>query len=123
MSRIIKPNFEHKDERGTLREITRGHKWQQLNEYERKKGSIAGNHYHKEMEEFFFIITGRAEVRILNVENNKSEDFIVKAGDAFIVSKNEAHTLKFIDDTTFITLLSKNFDDQNKDMHKKVILE
>lgn len=123
MSRIIKPNFEHKDERGTLREITRGQKWHQLNEYERKKGSIAGNHYHKTFDEFFFIIRGRVDVKICDITTNKTEEFVAKAGDAFVVNKNEVHAFKFMEDTIFITLLSENFDESNPDIYKKVILE
>lgn len=123
MSRIIKPNFEHKDERGTLREIIRGHHWWQLNEYERKKGTIAGNHYHKKINEFFFIIKGKVKVNIFNVETEKSEEFIANTGNAFTVFKNEAHALKFIEDTIFITLLSENFDESNPDIYKEVILK
>ncbi len=123
MNRIIKPNFEHRDERGTLREVTRGHQWQQLNEYERKKGCVVGNHYHKELEEFFFIIRGKAKVKIYHVDTKKTEEFLANSGDAFIVSTHEVHALEFLEDTIFITLLSKNFDEQNPDIYKKIILE
>ncbi len=118
MSRIIKPNFVHQDERGVLREVTRGNQWKQLNEYERKKGSIVGNHYHNNFEEFFYIIKGKAKVKIVNVETKKEESFIAAGGDAFRVAKKESHTLMFLEDTTFITLLSENFDSSSPDMHE-----
>ena len=123
MSRIIKPNFEHKDQRGVLREVVRGKQWKQLNEYERKKGSIVGNHYHKKLEEFFYIIRGKAQVRIENITTGKTEDFIVSAGEAFNVSINEVHALKFLEGTIFIPILSKDFDENNPDIYDKVILD
>ncbi len=116
MERIIKPNFVHEDERGVLREITRGRHWRQLNEYERKKGCVVGNHYHKGFEEFFYIIKGKASVKIKNVQSGEEEAFTVQAGDAFFVKKLEAHALRFEEDTIFITLLSENFDRESKDI-------
>ncbi|HLC46478.1 MAG TPA: cupin domain-containing protein [Candidatus Nanoarchaeia archaeon] len=123
MSRLLKPNFEHKDERGLLREVARSQNWRQLNQYERKKGSIVGNHYHKSFEEFFFIIKGSAMVKILIRDTSKTEEFTVKSGDAFIITPGEVHAMKFLEDTTFITLLSHDFDMGNPDIHPQKILE
>jgi len=117
MGRIIKPNFVHEDDRGILREITRGHQWRQLNEYERKKGSIVGNHYHKTFEEFFFIIKGACTVKIVHMDTKKEEEFKANEGDAFRIFQMEAHTIKFDEDTIFITLLSENFDSNSPDLH------
>lgn len=117
MTRIIKPNFEFKDERGVLRELTRG-SWEQLNEYERKKGSIAGNHYHKLMKEFFYIVDGEVLVKLRNVDTGRGEEFVAKKGDSFVVHPYETHALKFSKDSVFITLLSKTFDSSNPDIYE-----
>ena len=55
-SRIIKPPFEYTDERGTLIEIISGH-WESVNYHDRKKGFTAGGHYHKETDEYFYVIS------------------------------------------------------------------
>ena len=121
MSRIIKPNFEFKDERGILRELTRG-SWEQLNEYERKKGSIAGNHFHKLLKEFFYVVKGSVLVKLKNVDSGRVEEFTAKAGDAFVVYPFESHSLKFNEDTTFITLLSRTFDSSNPDVYEHKLM-
>lgn len=115
--RIIKPNFEFKDERGLIREVARDDIWRQFNFYERKRGSSSGNHYHKMMEEFFYVIEGEINVKILNVKTNKKEEFTVKTGEAFKILPYEAHKIIFNADTKFITLLSQNFDSSSPDIY------
>lgn len=116
--RIIKPNFEFKDNRGLLREIARDDSWRQLNFYERKKGAVSGSHYHKMMEEFFYVIEGEMKVEVVNVKTNKKEEFKVKAGEAFKIFPYESHKIVFIKDTKFVTLLSQNFDSSSPDVYE-----
>ena len=117
MTRIIKPNFEYRDDRGVLREILRNNTWQQLNEYERKKKSIAGNHYHKDMSEFFYVVSGSMDVILYNVKTKVRTEFAAKKGDAFTVEPFEVHTLVFTEDSVFITLLTHTFDSSNPDLY------
>ena len=116
--RTANPAFEHRDERGVLREIARGGNWAEVNEYERKAGSVSGNHYHKETEELFYIISGSADVIMVNIGTNEKTEFTAKANDSFSVHPNEAHKLTFKEDTVFITLLSKEYDHDNPDTFK-----
>jgi quercetin dioxygenase-like cupin family protein len=118
MSRIIKTNFELRDERGTLREIARGGPWAQMNEYERKKGSVVGNHYHKVLSEFFYVVSGSMKVVLYNINTKERAEFIAKKGDAFEVHRFEVHAMQFIEDSTFVTLLDHTFDSSNPDIYK-----
>lgn len=121
MSRLIKPVFEYEDERGVLREITRDPVWRQLNQQDRVKGSIVGNHYHKKMRELFYMIDGKILVKLQNIQTNIKEELIVKKGDIFIINPFEAHALCMLENSSFLVLLSEKFDDTNKDIHPFVI--
>lgn len=118
MSRIFKPAFESKDERGTFKEIISGGIWQNVNYSNRKKGSILGNHYHKIMKELIFVFSGLMHVKIENLKNSKIEEFDVKANEGFIIHPYEKHTLEVIEDVSFIALLSEKFDNKNPDIFK-----
>lgn len=121
MGRILKPTFEFRDERGVIREITKDPVWEQLNQQERVKGSVVGNHYHKNMEELFYIINGKINVKICDISSGKKEEFIIKKGDIFKVKPFEAHTLFILKNSSFIVLLSKKFDNNNKDIYPFVL--
>ncbi len=121
-SRIIKPSFEHKDERGVFRELVTG-SWKAINYAERKKGSIIGNHYHKNLSEIILVVTGSANVTIKNVNTGQSETFHVKAGECFAVNPFEAHALLIKKDAIMVMFLSEAFDPNNKDLYNFEVLK
>lgn len=119
--RILKPTFEHSDERGVLREVATGN-WKTLNFASRRKGSIVGNHYHKVMEESFYIISGSANVKLINVNIGEVNEFLVKQGDCFRVHPYEAHALLILEDLEMVTLLSEIFNKDSQDIYKYEVL-
>lgn len=122
MARIIKPSFEHKDERGVFREVATGN-WKAVNYAERKKGSIIGNHYHKKLSEMILLVTGSADVTLKNVNTGKSETFKLKAGECFAVSPFEAHALVIEEDAKMVMFLTETFDPGNKDLYDFEIIK
>lgn len=115
MNRIIKPGFEHKDERGIFQEVAKG-SWKAMNYAERKKGSIIGNHYHKHIAETAFLVRGAAHVKIVNVKTGKEEEFGIQKGGCFRIEPFEAHALLITEDAVLVMLLSEEFDPDNKDL-------
>ncbi len=111
--RIIKPLFEYTDERGTLIEIASG-----VNYHNRKKGYTAGRHYHKETEETFYVISGLVEMELKNVNDSKTEKFIVRPNEGVLIPAYHYHSLHFLEDSQLIALLSKDFDKNNPDIFK-----
>ena len=122
MERIIKPSFEHKDERGVFRELVTG-SWKAVNYAERKKGSIIGNHYHKNISEIILLVTGSANVKLTHVNTGKTEKFNVKAGQSFEVHPFEAHALLIKKDAIMVMFLSEAFDPNNKDLYNFEVLK
>lgn len=113
MPRIIKPLFEYTDERGTLTEIASG-----VNYHNRKKGHTAGGHYHKETEEFFYVISGLVEMELKDINNSKTEKFLVQQNEGFLIPVYHYHSLRFLEDSQLIAILSKAFDKNNPDIFK-----
>ena len=116
-NRIIKPFFEHTDERGTLREIVRGN-WKTINYHDRKSGYTAGGHYHREIEEYFYVISGRVEVELQKLGETEKERFTVRTNEGFLIPTNHYHSLHFLEDSKLIALLSKAWDNDNPDVYK-----
>lgn len=116
--RIIEPYFEHTDERGTLRELIRGKTWESINHHDRKRGYLAGGHYHKQTEEYFYVILGMVEVELSEVGTTSIEKFTVSPGKGFFIPPNHYHTLRFLEDSHLIALLSKAYNDSSPDIFK-----
>lgn len=121
-SRLIKPSFEHKDERGVFRELVTG-SWKAINYAERKKGSIIGNHYHKSLSEIILLVTGSASVKIIDVNAGKTEKFNLSAGQSFEVKPFEAHAFLINEDAIMVMFLSEAFDPNNKDLYNFEVLK
>lgn len=113
----FKPTFEYEDERGILREVIRRDNYRQLNEAIRHKGQNHGLHYHKTNEELFYIISGKVQVKIINVKTKKKTEFIANATEGFIIEPYEVHDIHYLEDTIFIVLHSLPFNKDNSDIH------
>lgn len=112
------PYFYFIDERGKFIGILQGGKWKEVNYIESSKGSIRGNHYHKETKECFFIIEGRIRVSLLDLVSNLRRVFIVKKGDILLVNPNTLHTFEVLEDSKWINMLSKTMNHGSKDFHR-----
>lgn len=120
-SRIIEPSFEHRDERGTFKEVAKG-SWKAVNFAERKKGSIIGNHYHTHIAETVFLVKGAAHVKLIDINTGNADEFDIKAGACFEIRSYEAHALSIKEDSMLLMLLSEEFDPKNKDLYDFEVL-
>lgn len=105
--RIIYPEFEHKDHRRKLTQLFTAD-IKQINSYDIKKGSILGNHYHKETHEYFYITKGTV---LLNNHN------IFNKGALFVIEPMEKHTIDCLTDVGLITFLTKPYTKENTDTY------
>ena len=53
---VLKPEFVSQDSRRILSQLLTAD-IKQVNHYEAKRGAVLGNHYHKQTNEYFFIIS------------------------------------------------------------------
>ena len=95
--------------------------WKELNYFSTKAGQIRGNHYHKNTEELFIILSGKVEIECVSV-NDKGESIstsktvIAQGGDVFVIRKGTRHTFHILENTSWINGLSQNMDEKRPDI-------
>ena len=72
----------------------------QINYYSAKRGAVLGNHYHKKTTEYFFLLDGKAIIRIDGVES-PMEPLTVE-----VVRPMQNHAIKCVTNIRFMTFLT-----------------
>ena len=106
---VLQPEFEHKDGRRLLQQLFTSD-IKQVNYYRAKRGSILGNHFHKETVEYFLVTKGE----VLYNENK-----LFHKGDCFVVNPQEIHTLDCLTDVDLVTFLTKPYTQKEPDIWQK----
>ena len=116
--KIIKPDFEFKDERGCLTQLFR-RGYRQVNIITSHKGVLRGDHYHKLNTEAFYVISGEFEVAAK--QNEITEKYSFKAGDMFLIPPGIIHSFFYKEETCLISMYSLgvelNLNSGEKDMY------
>jgi len=118
---LVQPYFCSIDERGGMVGVFRGYKWEEINYVESIKGSVRGNHYHKETTEGFFVIDGRIKVTLVDTAKNFKKTFVAKKGDIILINPNVVHTFELLENSKWINMLSKPLSDKAKDIHTRYV--
>jgi dTDP-4-dehydrorhamnose reductase len=118
---LVQPYFNYSDQRGRIMGIFQGLKWEEINYVESIKGSVRGNHYHKNTVEGFFLIDGKVSVTLINLTNNSRRTFVAEKDNILIVSPYTVHVFKMIENSRWINLLSKPLIDNVKDVYEVVL--
>ena len=121
--KILKPVSMNSDERGIFSCLISGgtKKYADLNYCETKAGNIRGNHYHKNTDELFIILSGEIELLVEKIMDNKilySEKCEFGKFDIFIINTYENHTITAKTDCSWISLLTVPFEENNMDFWK-----
>ena len=110
---FIKTDFEFNDDRGTIIQLVHDN-WKQVNYITTKAGVVRGEHYHKNNEEAFYVISGEFELELVDINTNEKENHIIKAGNFFIIKRKLSHSFSFTKDTTLISMYSNGVEEGNK---------
>ena len=108
------------DSRGEMKGLINQGNWKELNYFSTKAGQTRGNHYHKNTDELFIILTGKIEIECIRV-NDKGESIsnkktvIAQKGDVFVIRRGTRHTFHILENTNWINGLSQNVDEKNPD--------
>lgn len=113
--KMLKPDFELKNEKGSLVQIVH-EGWKQINVLNSMKGNNRGGHYHKENEEAFYIVSG--EINLILDDGNTKEITNLKSGDMFLISPYLMHTFEFLEDTLMVSMY--NFGVEHEDGTKDI---
>ena len=100
---MIKPDFVHNDERGTLTQLVR-RGYSQINVVTSKAGVFRGGHYHKLNTEAYYIVSGRCKVTAKY--NGEEESTVLCKGDFFRIGPNIVHDFDYIEDSVLVTMYS-----------------
>ncbi len=107
---IVKPDFIHSDERGCLTQLVHdGYK--QYNIIFSKKGVLRGNHYHKDNEEAFFVITGG--FTLTAEKDGVTEKYEFTAGDMFVIPRYVIHSFYYTEDTYLASMYTLGVEKKN----------
>lgn len=113
---ILKPDFEFTDERGELVQICReGYK--QFNIVFSKGNVLRGDHYHKENNEVFYVVSGTFE--FVASKDGETEKYTFKKGDMFLVPPYVMHSFNYLEDSLIAAMydLGVEHKDGTKDIY------
>ena len=113
--RIIRPSFVRQDGRGILRELHNGSGWYSVVQGEMAAGAVMGNHYHKETDVFYFLLSGRARIVIRRIDSSHRDEFVIGAMEGVIFKPFETHTVTFEESGVYLLLRSRPYDPKNTD--------
>jgi len=113
---ILEPDFAFEDERGELVQLAR-EGYRQFNVVFSKGGVIRGNHYHKENNEVFYVMSGSFELSAQ--KDGASEAYVFKKGDMFKVPPFVMHSFNYLEDTWVAAMYDKGVEhaDGTKDIY------
>ena len=119
----ISISFRRTDDRGSFLEyINNTVGWKSINGGQMTKGALMGNHYHKECETFFFLLTGSARVGARDVRTeNAAEHLDLQSGEGAVFAPYETHYFNYLEDSEFLLLKSETYNPQAADTYEAMV--
>jgi dTDP-4-dehydrorhamnose 3,5-epimerase-like enzyme len=115
---FIIPDFEFKDDRGTLTQLFR-EGWSQVNYITSDKGAIRGGHYHENNIELFYIISGKIKLTLRELTSDFPEEYFLNEGDMFKIYSNISHSFEFLTSCQLISAYDVGVEtDLGMDIHQ-----
>jgi len=100
---VIKPDFIHEDDRGTLTQLVR-RGYSQVNVVTSKAGVFRGGHYHKLNTEAYYVVQGSC--RVTAHRDDLVEACVFNAGDFFRIGPYVVHDFDYLEDSVLVTMYS-----------------
>ena len=107
----IKAAFE--DERGAIYDLLDKEDIKHIGMLTSKKGSVRGNHYHKTARQITYILSGKIKLTLKNMDDNnaKLQIMVMEEGDIVDIPPMVEHSLKALEDTTFLVFTDRQRSD------------
>ncbi|MCG2689964.1 WxcM-like domain-containing protein [Candidatus Parcubacteria bacterium] len=117
---------KHSDERGVLVEFARADKLKegikQVHSVTINPGKERGGHYHLKTMEWFFLVQGKAELILTNIESKEEQVFILEGEAPQLISifPKVSHKIKNIseDISILLAVTSEPYDKDKPDTYK-----
>ena len=97
----IKLKYNHKDNRGYIKDLLENKKINSITLISQKKGKIRGNHFHKKTIQLNYLLSGK----IIIYAKKKGQGIkkkILNKGDLVVTLKNESHAIKALKNSEFL---------------------
>jgi quercetin dioxygenase-like cupin family protein len=114
---ILRHAFERRDERGLFQEIVNGPSFAAVSRGQMAAGAVMGNHFHKKTRVFFFLVSGRAAIKTVNVETGVTDAFRLSAGEGVYLETGESHAIRYETESEFVMLKSLPYDPKEPDTY------
>jgi len=105
--------IDHRDERRALFTAFNGDldgfKAAQVKFIKMYKDAVLGEHYHEDYRELFYMLKGRAEVILEDIETKERKTYILKQGDRLLVPPQVAHRFLIIKDSLLVGCTEKPY--------------
>jgi quercetin dioxygenase-like cupin family protein len=112
----VKPTFVRKDQRGDFIEIVNEGPWETIIHGTMEAGSEMGNHYHREARAYFYIVSGKAEIRMRHLFDDTVQKTVLHAGEGVYFLPYEIHVVHYLEKSDFIFLKSYRYTDDQPDI-------
>jgi hypothetical protein len=115
---IIKHKAKSEDERGAVFAYVANQKIKETLIVIRKKGSIAGNHYHSGTDtsrnpEIQYVIAGELKLTVKNIDTKEQEMHIIPSNTEIKLFPKIAHKLEMLTDVVFLEFHVEESDDKD----------
>lgn len=114
---ILAPRFERRDERGVFREILSGFPAGTVVCGRMAAGAVMGNHYHRKTRVFFYLLTGSAAIRTIDVASGATDAFVLGENEGVFLEPGESHAIRFQAASAFLMLKSLPYDENDPDTY------
>ena len=113
----VKPTFVRKDQRGDFIEIVNEGPWETIIHGTMEAGAEMGNHYHREARAYFYIVSGKAEIRMRHRFDDTVQKIVLHPGEGVYFLPYEIHVVHYLEKSDFIFLKSYRYTDDQPDMY------
>ena len=112
---ILRPTFERRDDRGLFSEIVNGFSFAAASHGRMRAGAVMGNHFHKRTRIFFFLVSGTAAVKTVDVGTGATDAFNLSEGEGVYLEPGESHSIRYGSESEFVMLKSLAYDPKEPD--------
>jgi oxalate decarboxylase/phosphoglucose isomerase-like protein (cupin superfamily) len=99
--RHITAAFE--DARGSIADILEDELIEHVSILTTVRGSVRGNHYHRETYQWVYIVSGKLRY-VTHTDGGPALAGVVRAGDVLMTGPMESHAMEALEDTTMVVM-------------------
>ena len=117
IAEAIQPTLVRRDDRGEFYELTARGTWRTIIYGQMNAGAVLGQHYHKKTNIHFQLISGRAQVTLVDVETQERDSLILEPQNGVLLETMVSNAIHFVEPSTFVMLKDVRFDPEYPDTY------